>query len=250
MAHALYHARSAARAFGGKPADYLLIERWFDQTKAHVPTARHRVYLHNTFGIELCEGIFGAHWQRASDGVYVPVHHIARRHIEEDLRFLPTLRQCLRRHPYALHGEPQEPPAPLTGAEALAARLGGIASDYATIVAWFARPMEILRDRRFFVFLGNSFGIFLAEERFGVTMARASDRSVLPVRSVAETHVLQMLGGHIPTLTSVLNRLPLEPWMARGAARLSEEFPTDTDTDTDADEDSAAAAATQAVHFR
>ena len=55
----LVHARISAKKFGGIPEDYIEIHDWFDSSKAHVPDARHRLALHNSFGIYLCEQVFG-----------------------------------------------------------------------------------------------------------------------------------------------------------------------------------------------
>ena len=59
MAHAFYHAKSSARRFGGVLEDYIELHRWLDSTKAHLADARHRLVLHNTWGIFLAEQIFG-----------------------------------------------------------------------------------------------------------------------------------------------------------------------------------------------
>jgi hypothetical protein len=53
------HARISAKKFGGIPEDYIEIHDWFDSTKAHIPDARHRLVLHNAYGIFLCEQVFG-----------------------------------------------------------------------------------------------------------------------------------------------------------------------------------------------
>jgi len=59
MSHPFFHAKSSARKFGAEPDDYIAIHSWFDSCKAIVPDARHRLYFHNSFGIFLCETIFG-----------------------------------------------------------------------------------------------------------------------------------------------------------------------------------------------
>ena len=41
------------------PPYYDEIERWLDQTKGHIVAARHRLLLHNDFGVDLREEIFG-----------------------------------------------------------------------------------------------------------------------------------------------------------------------------------------------
>lgn len=53
------HARISAKKFGGDPEDYMEIHNWFDHTKAHIADMRHRALLHNSWGIWLCEQIFG-----------------------------------------------------------------------------------------------------------------------------------------------------------------------------------------------
>jgi hypothetical protein len=60
MAHPYHHAISSVEKFGGQVEDYLAIHQWFDQTKAHIADARHRAILHSSFGIFLCEQVFGA----------------------------------------------------------------------------------------------------------------------------------------------------------------------------------------------
>lgn len=96
MAHPYYHARSSARRHGGVPEDYLPIHRWFDSTKSHLADARHRLWLHNTFGIFLCEQVFGVTFARPSDGKPIPTRLIAEQHVLEDLRHIPTLEEWAR----------------------------------------------------------------------------------------------------------------------------------------------------------
>jgi hypothetical protein len=95
MAHAFYHAKSSARRFGGEPEDYLALHQFMDHTKSHFADARHRLILHNSWGIAMVAQIFGATITRVSDGKEVPVTPILERHVLEDLGFIPTLGQCL-----------------------------------------------------------------------------------------------------------------------------------------------------------
>lgn len=89
MTHALYHAYSSSKAFGGVPEDYLDIHNFFDQGRKHLFDTRHRMFLHHTLGIELCEQMFGSYITN-SDGRKVPVQHIAKQHILEDIGCVPT----------------------------------------------------------------------------------------------------------------------------------------------------------------
>jgi hypothetical protein len=102
MSHPYYHAVSSARRFGGNPEDYLAVHQFFDQTKAHVADCRHRLVLHNSFGIFLAEQVFGVTIIRASDGKSVPTRLIAEQHVLEDFGGrIPTLEECLRETPIA-----------------------------------------------------------------------------------------------------------------------------------------------------
>ncbi len=98
MSNPLVHAERAAQKWGGTADDYLAIHQWFDATKGHCPDVRHRLVLHNSFGILLAEQVFGAAITN-SDGRRVFVRDIGALHILEDLAFIPTLVQCLAETP-------------------------------------------------------------------------------------------------------------------------------------------------------
>lgn len=101
------HAKISVKKFGGKPEDYIDIHNWFDQTKAHVPDARHRLVLHNSFGVYLAEQQFGkmvqkedGSWVRTpiivnSNGKEISVRDIAEQHVLDDLGTIPTLGESL-----------------------------------------------------------------------------------------------------------------------------------------------------------
>lgn len=94
----LRHAKTSARKFGGKPEDYLPIHHWLDQTKTHVGDLRHRVVLHNSFGVGLAEQCLGLTLTN-SDGKLVSVRAVAEQHVVEDLGFIPSLDQSLAHTP-------------------------------------------------------------------------------------------------------------------------------------------------------
>ena len=102
MSHPYYHALSSARRFGGVPEDYIAVHQFFDQTKAHIADCRHRLVLHNSFGIFLAEQLFGVTITRASDDKAVPTRLVAEQHVLEDFGGrIPTLEACLRDTPIA-----------------------------------------------------------------------------------------------------------------------------------------------------
>lgn len=98
MAHSYIHAKSSAKKFGGKPEDYIAIHDFFDQTKSHIADARHRMILHNSLGIFICEQVFG-HVIVNSDGKEVMTRIIAEQHVLEDFGAIPSVEQCFQNMP-------------------------------------------------------------------------------------------------------------------------------------------------------
>jgi hypothetical protein len=99
MAHPYHHALSSCKKHGGIPEDYQKIHDWFDQTKAHLADVRHRAVLHSSFGIFICEQVFGTTLTN-SDGKVIPVRIIAEQHVKEDMGgTIPSLQDWLQELP-------------------------------------------------------------------------------------------------------------------------------------------------------
>ena len=94
----LTHAKNSVKLHGGTVDDYLPLHLWLDQTKLHVADLRHRVILHNSFGIGLCEERFGPYLTN-SDGKKVPTRKLAEQHVIEDIGFIPSLDHSLKHTP-------------------------------------------------------------------------------------------------------------------------------------------------------
>lgn len=92
--NSMYHAKSSAHKWGGKPEDYQEIHTFIDSAKIAMPDIRHRAILHNSFGIFLTEKIFGVSIKN-SNGKDIPVREIAEKHVIEDLGFIPTVKDWL-----------------------------------------------------------------------------------------------------------------------------------------------------------
>ena len=88
------HAQNSVKRYGGKVEDYLAIHDWFDSTKMAWADTRHRAVLHSTFGIYLCEQVFG-HTITNSDGKLVHVRNVGEDHVVEDCGFVPTIENWL-----------------------------------------------------------------------------------------------------------------------------------------------------------
>ena len=88
------HAKSSVQKWGGKVEDYLEIHKFLDSTKLHLTGWQHRAILHNTFGVGLCEQLFGDVVTN-SDGKEVEVRYVAIQHITEDCGRVPTIQEWL-----------------------------------------------------------------------------------------------------------------------------------------------------------
>ena len=95
MAHPLHHSISSVKRWGGEVEDYLPIHNFLDSTKAHMGDIRHRALLHNTWGVFLCEKLFGISICN-SNGRDVPVRTIAEKHVVEDCGFIPSVSDWLK----------------------------------------------------------------------------------------------------------------------------------------------------------
>lgn len=111
MSKPLIHSKIAAKKYGGQSSDYIRIDSWFDSTKAHIPDARHRLLLHNSFGIYLAEQLFGElvvtpkgdiikmPYITNSDNIQVSIRDIAELHVLHDIGRIMTLEECFRNMP-------------------------------------------------------------------------------------------------------------------------------------------------------
>lgn len=87
------HAKISAKKFGGIPEDYIEIHNFFDSSKEVLPDMRHRMLLHNSFGIFLAEKVFGVILVN-SEGKEVSVRDIGEDHVIQDLGEIPTVEKC------------------------------------------------------------------------------------------------------------------------------------------------------------
>ena len=85
----LQHAKISVHNHGGDINDYLDIDVWFDQTKSHHASMKHRAILHNSLGIFLCSQVFGEVRTNSSGREY-SVRDIAEQHVLDDLGSIPS----------------------------------------------------------------------------------------------------------------------------------------------------------------
>ncbi|WP_428661779.1 DUF6915 family protein [Runella sp.] len=85
------HCLLSKRKFGGKAEDYFQIHNFIDSSKLFIFHSKHRVLIHNLYGIELCVLLFG-HYILNSDNKTILIRDIAAEHCKEDLSgYVPTL---------------------------------------------------------------------------------------------------------------------------------------------------------------
>jgi hypothetical protein len=97
-----------------------------------------------------------------------------------------------------------------------ARKWGGKPEDFLAIHNWMDGSKLILADFRHRALRHHCEGIFLAETLFGTTLTLSTGR-VVPVRLIAEQHVLEDL-GRIPSFADWVRCIRPEPWMGRAGA--------------------------------
>lgn len=143
------------------------------------------------------------------------VETLSLQHLTEDMSVIPSAADWLRHIDLPAGGTPLTPTRPTPSAAELAAasaRHFQTAPDAVLpLHNWFLDTSTWFDDPRHFAMRHHSFGIFQAEQRFGVVLGQ--DPSPTPTRIVAEWHVRTVL-GRIPAAADYLRRIKGQPWMA------------------------------------
>ena len=91
---------------------------------------------------------------------------------------------------------------------------GGKTEDYQPIHDWFDESKKISADFRHRALRHHAEGCFAAEKEFGVTITN-SDGKKIPVRLIAEKHIVEDL-GFIPSLSDWIKYIRPTEWMMKG----------------------------------
>jgi hypothetical protein len=78
------HSLLSKKKFGGDANDYMALHKFMDTSKLFSFDVRHRILLHNTYGIHICIQKFGDVLTN-SDGLAMLVRDVAAEHCKEDL---------------------------------------------------------------------------------------------------------------------------------------------------------------------
>ena len=152
------HARLSTRKFGGQPDDYLRVHKFLDSSKLFYHHIKHRLLLHNLYGIELAMNLFGDYIEN-SDRKIVLVREIGQAHCREDLAGrVPTLGDWLGE---SLELESRIDPEALPRFEE------------PELEAFLWKPYLRSGRQAALAITFSDFGVYLVETFFGVDPARA-----------------------------------------------------------------------------
>jgi hypothetical protein len=85
------HCLLSKRKFGGNAEDYFQVHNFIDSSKLFIFNTKHRILLHNLYGIEICILLLG-HYIVNSENKTILIRDIAAEHCKEDLSgYVPTL---------------------------------------------------------------------------------------------------------------------------------------------------------------
>lgn len=100
-----------------------------------------------------------------------------------------------------------------------ARKWGGAPEDYLAVEEFIDSSKKIIGDARHRAMYHHTAGVWLCQEVFGHTLSIKKENGVskVPVRLVAERHILEDLGW-LPSPWHYFKEMPLEPWMS-GAQR-------------------------------
>jgi hypothetical protein len=131
------------------------------------------------------------------------------------MSMIPSAADWLEQMEPPTTGAPLLPLSSTPSAEQLAAasarRFDAAPEILLPIHSWFLETATWFGDARHFTMRHHSFGIFEAEQRFGVVLGQTE--CLIPTRIAAEWHVRTVL-GRIPAAADFLRRIKGQPWMA------------------------------------
>jgi hypothetical protein len=104
-------------------------------------------------------------------------------------------------------------------ARSCARHWGGSVDDYLPVHEFIDSSKQVIGDVRHRSIYHHTLGVFLCERIFGktLTIVKSNNTIEVPVRLVAERHILEDLGW-LPSPADYIDGMPIKPWMS-GAQR-------------------------------
>jgi hypothetical protein len=98
-------------------------------------------------------------------------------------------------------------------AQSAAKKWGGVPEDYIDIEEFIDSSKKIIGDIRHRSLYHHTVGVWVCQQIFGRTI-KVGERGIeVPVRLIAERHVLEDLGW-LPSPADYIKGMPIEPWMS------------------------------------
>lgn len=100
-------------------------------------------------------------------------------------------------------------------AQSAARKWGGSPDDYIAIEEFLDSSKQVIGDVRHRSMYHHTTGVWLCQEIFGRTITVTREHGIVqvPVRLIAERHVLEDLGW-LPSPADYINGMPIKPWMS------------------------------------
>ncbi|MFC4114139.1 DUF6915 family protein [Nonomuraea zeae] len=94
-------------------------------------------------------------------------------------------------------------------------RWGGSIDDFLPIHEFIDSSKQVIGDVRHRAIYHHTLGVFLCERIFGktITVAKSTKTVEVPVRLIAEQHILEDLGW-LPSPADYIDGMPIKPWMS------------------------------------
>lgn len=165
------HSLLSKKKFNGEATDYLQIHKFLDSSKLFYFNLRHRILLHNTYGIDLCTRKFGETLVNSSNQTIL-VRDIAAEHCKEDLLgVVPTLNQWFKYIDEELHQH-----------------IPKIQSANPQLQEFLVEPLLMSGLPATLLITHSNFGIYLVKEFFGVdeALTLASQLGTSPVNELLQ----------------------------------------------------------------
>jgi hypothetical protein len=102
-------------------------------------------------------------------------------------------------------------------AQSAAKKYGGVPEDYIAVEEFIDSSKKIIGDVRHRSMYHHTAGVWLCQEIFGRTIGVGERKILVPVRLIAERHILEDLGW-LPSPADYIKGMPIAPWMS-GAQR-------------------------------
>ncbi len=102
-------------------------------------------------------------------------------------------------------------------AQSAARKWGGTPDDYIDVEEFIDSSKKVVGDVRHRSLYHHTTGVWLCQEVFGRTLTVGERGIQVPVRLVAERHILEDLGW-LPSPADYIDGMPIRPWMS-GAQR-------------------------------